>query len=199
MSIWGALVLIKDLMRRNVGAVQPETPLGIAARRMRDDDVGCLPVLERGRLLGLITDRDIVTRAVAADAHVERATVRDVMSAGAVFCFADQTADEAQRLMLDHQVNRLPVLDRRNRLVGLVSLGDIAGQRPKCRPHEVRFYKTVTTSSGHARDVAVATVYLSPAVSKEELAAAAIRRFEQDRGGSPWGEHADGYEVVGPE
>jgi CBS-domain-containing membrane protein len=126
-------------------------------------------VLERGRLLGLITDRDIVIRAVAAAVDVERATVRDAMSAGAVVCFADQTADEAQQLMLDHQVIRLPVLDRRNRLVGLVSLGDIAGHRPKCRPHEVRFYKTMTTSSGHARDVAVATVYLSPAVSRQDL------------------------------
>jgi CBS domain-containing protein len=189
-------VLIKDLMRRNVGAVQPATSLAIAARRMRDEDVGCLPVLDGGRLLGLITDRDIVIRAVAADVDVGRATVRDAMSAGAVFCFADQSADEVQQLMLDHQVNRLPVLDRRNRLVGLLSLGDIAGHRPKCRPHEVRFYKTMRTSSGHARDIAVATVYLSPAVRKEDLAAAAIRRFEQDRGGSPWGQHADGYEVV---
>ncbi len=112
---WGALVLIKDLMRRKVGAVQPDTPLAIAARQMRDDDVGCLPVLDRGRLLGMLTDRDIVIRAVAADVDVGRATVRDAMSAGAVSCFADQSADEAQQLMLEHRVNRLPVLNRRNR------------------------------------------------------------------------------------
>lgn len=189
-------MLISEVMSSSVGVVQPDTPLLVAARRMRDEDVGCLPVVDERRVVGMITDRDIVIRGVAQGLDADRATVRDAMSTGAVACFLDQTVDEVRQMMVERQVNRLPVLDRRDRLVGLVSLGDITGHRPKCRPHEVRFYKRKTTSSGQAREVQVATVYLSPATRKDDLATAAIRQFERDHGGSAWNQLADGYELV---
>jgi hypothetical protein len=89
------------------------------------------------------------------------------------------------------------VLDRRERVVGLVSLRDITGQLAKCRPHQVTFYKRVASSCGHVRKVEVGKVYLSPAIKKDDVVAAAIARFEHDRGLPRWADAADLYELKG--
>lgn len=99
--------------------------------------------------------------------------------------------------MTAHLVNHLPVLDRRERVVGLISLRDITGQLAKCRPHQVTFYKRLATSSGHVRNVEVAKVYLSPAIKKDDAVPAAVARFEHDRGLARWEEAADLYELKG--
>jgi len=188
-------MLVQDVMIPQVDVVAPGDALVVAARRMRDGDAACLPVMERGRLVGVVTARDLVVRGLAENVDASRATVRDAMSTVALSCFADQSADEAREVMVRNQVKRLPVLDRRRRLVGMVSLGDIVGHVPRGRPRQVTFYKRMTDSLGHARDVSMATVYLSPAIRKEDAVPAAIRKFEADHKVKPWDRLADRYEV----
>jgi CBS domain-containing protein len=188
-------MLVKDVMTPQVDVVAPDDALVIAARRMRDRNVVGLPVMEKRKLVGVVTARDIVMRCIAENVDAHRATVRDVMSAVALSCFDDQPVEEAHEVMVRNRIKRLPVLDRRKRLVGMVSLGDIAGQAPRCQPHQVTFYKRMTDSRGHSRDVSMATVYLSPAIRKEDAVPAAIRKFEADHKVKPWDRLADRYEV----
>jgi CBS domain-containing protein len=190
-------MLVKDVMTPHVDVVAPSDSLAIAARRMRDRNVVGLPVMEKTRLVGVVTARDLVMRGLAENVDVSRATVRDVMSAVALSCFDDQPADEAHDVMVRNRIKRLPVLDRQKRLVGMVSLGDIAGHAPRYQPHQVTFYKRMTDSLGHSRDVSMATVYLSPAIRKEDVVPAAIHKFEADHKVKPWDRLADRYEVSG--
>jgi CBS domain-containing protein len=150
------MMRVSDLMRRNIATTGPDASLALAARRMRDQNVGCLPVLERERLIGMITHRDLVVRGVAEGLDPYRAIVREVMSTAAVAVFEDETVDAAHELMAAHLIKHLPVLDRRERLVGLLALRDISGTFAKCRPHQVTFYKQLASSSGHFRKVEVA-------------------------------------------
>jgi CBS domain containing-hemolysin-like protein len=93
---------------------------------MRELDVGALPICDNDRLAGMVTDRDIVLRGTADGRDPNSATVRDVMSEGIVYVFADQEVEEAARVMEQKQIRRLPVLNREKRMVGIVSLGDVA-------------------------------------------------------------------------
>src|SRR5262249_16280127 len=104
----------------------PEDTIQEAADKMKDFDVGPLPVCEGDRLVGLVTDRDIAVRATAEGFDPWTTKVREVMTPGGIFCFEDQDAAEAARLMKDKQVRRLVVLNRDKRLVGIVTLGDLA-------------------------------------------------------------------------
>lgn len=117
---------IKDIMTRNVELADPNMKARDAARKMREDDVGALPVGENDRLVGMVTDRDIAMRAVAGDAPAENTAVRDVMSKGVYYCFEDEQLERAGELMAEHQVHRLPVLNRDKRLVGMVAMADLA-------------------------------------------------------------------------
>jgi CBS domain-containing protein len=120
---------VGDLMTRAVEIISPVDSIQEAARRMADDDFGVLPVAEFDRLVGVITDRDIVTRAVARGRMPDKTTVRDVMSTDVKYVYEDDTSDEAARKMARLQVKRLPVLNREKRLVGILSLGDMATVR----------------------------------------------------------------------
>jgi len=106
--------------------VGPEAGLVEAARKMRSLDVGMLPVCENDRLIGSVTDRDITVRAIAEGFDPRATKVRAVMTPGIVYCFEDQDAKEAAQLMEEKQIRRLPVLNREKRLVGIISLGDLA-------------------------------------------------------------------------
>ena len=117
---------IKEIMTEDVEVVRPEASLFEAAGRMRDLDVGALPVCDGERLVGMLTDRDLTVRAVAAGRDPRTATVGEIMTPAMSYCFEDQSAAEAERLMAEKQIRRLPVLDRDKRLVGIVSLGDLA-------------------------------------------------------------------------
>lgn len=117
---------VGEIMTPAVDLVSPDMPLIDAAKTMRDDDIGFLPIGENDRLVGTLTDRDIAIRAVAVGMNPADAKVRDVMSPELVYCFENQDAGEAAALMADNQVRRLPVLNREKRLVGVVSIGDIA-------------------------------------------------------------------------
>ena len=118
---------IREIMTKQVETVSPDTPLKEAARMMRDADVGFLPVGEKDRLVGTLTDRDIAVRAVADGKDPNSATVRDAMSPGTEFVFDDQDSSEAATLMSEKQIRRLPVMSREGkRLVGVVAIGDLA-------------------------------------------------------------------------
>jgi CBS domain-containing protein len=116
---------IRELMSRDVATITPGTSLRDAARRMAALNVGALPVSNQERLVGMITDRDIAVRGVA-EGKTPSAKVRDVMTPQIKYCFEDQELDEIAANMADIQVRRLPVVDRDKRLVGILSLGDIA-------------------------------------------------------------------------
>jgi CBS domain-containing protein len=104
-------------------------PVTLAARMMRDEDVGSIPVTDEGHLAGIITDRDIAVRVVAEGIDPETATVGEFMSPNMITGHPEMSIEEAARLMGREQIRRLPVLDR-NRLVGIVSLGDLALETP---------------------------------------------------------------------
>ena len=116
---------LRDVMTTNAEVIPPDATIGEAAKRMKDFDVGALPVCDGDRLCGIITDRDIAIRAVADGLYVH-SPVRNVMTEDVVYCFEDQEYEEAAALMRKHQVRRLPVLNREKHLVGVVSLGDMA-------------------------------------------------------------------------
>jgi CBS domain-containing protein len=118
---------LKDIMTPNPECVRPNATLQEAARRMRDLDVGPLPVCgDDDRLAGMITDRDIAVRAVAEGKDPKTTPVREAMTEEIVYGFEDQDVDDAARVMEQRQIRRLVVLNRDRRLVGIVSLGDLA-------------------------------------------------------------------------
>src|SRR5262249_62126734 len=115
---------VREVMTRNVECVRPGDTLQQAARKMRDLDVGPLPVCgDNDRLVGMLTDRDIVVRAVAEGWEPGSKNVGEAMTPDVLYCFEDQDVVEAARLMKQDQVRRLVVLDRDKRLVRIVSLG----------------------------------------------------------------------------
>lgn len=116
---------ISEMMTRDVQMTNPEQSIREAARCMADLGCGALPVADGDRLVGMITDRDIAVRAVAKGLSADT-PVRDVMSSEIMYCYEDQSVEEIARNMHDIQVRRLPVLNRDKRLVGIVSLGDLA-------------------------------------------------------------------------
>ena len=127
---------IKDVMTAQVTTIKPNTRLEEIARIMRDEDIGAVPVAEADRLVGMVTDRDIVLRGVAEGDEVQSRTARDVMSAKILYCREDQSIDEVLKNMGDMQVRRLPVIDRQDRLVGIVSLGDLSREAKPNRAGE---------------------------------------------------------------
>ncbi len=118
---------IRDVMTRDVDVLSPEASLREAAVHMRDRDIGSIPIADNDRLIGMVTDRDIVIRCVADGQDCEQ-PVREAMTDRVLYCFEDQDVDEVCHNMADEVVRRLPVVSRDKRLVGIVSLGDIARQ-----------------------------------------------------------------------
>ncbi len=117
---------VKECMCKNVELADSGMSLRHAAQKMRDGDFGSLPVGENDRLVGMITDRDIAVRAVAEGKDPRKTKVREIMSDKVLYCFEDQPMDEVARNMGKNQVRRLPVLNRKKRLVGILALGDLA-------------------------------------------------------------------------
>jgi CBS domain-containing protein len=118
---------VKDVMTEGVECLQPTDSIAQAAEKMRDLDVGSLPVCgDQDKLVGIVTDRDITIRSTARAGDPHTTPVSAVMTPDIVFCFDDQDATEAAELMEARQIRRLVVLNRNKRLVGIVSLGDLA-------------------------------------------------------------------------
>lgn len=122
---------IQEIMTRDVTLVDPNTSVRDAARKMRADNIGALPVGENDRLIGMVTDRDIAMRAVAEDRSPGTTPVREVMSDHVYYCFENDDVNRAGQIMAEHQIRRLPVLNRDKRLVGVVALADVGRREPR--------------------------------------------------------------------
>jgi CBS domain-containing protein len=136
---------VKDAMHRNAEWVEPTTTVSALAKKMRDLDVGSLPVGENDRLVGMVTDRDIAIRAVAEGADPNQVTARDIMSKGIVYCRDDEELEDAVRIMEQKQIRRLPVIDGNKRMVGILSLGDVS----HAASHEIAGEVTAAVSAHH--------------------------------------------------
>ena len=119
---------IREVMTSNPCSIDAEKPVAYAAQMMRDEDVGLAPIVEGDRLVGTLTDRDIAIRVVAEGRDPESTTVREVASTDLVTVDPQQDLDEAVRLMAQHQVRRIPVVEEDGRLVGVVAQADVARQ-----------------------------------------------------------------------
>jgi CBS domain-containing protein len=118
---------VKDAMHKGVEWVGPDTPLAEIAKLMRENDIGSIPIGEDDRLIGMVTDRDIVCKGLAEDGFdARRATARDVMTAGIHCCREDDDLAKAVKHMESLKVRRLPVINKGRRMVGILSLGDVS-------------------------------------------------------------------------
>lgn len=117
---------VKDAMHEGVTWFQPATPLTEIARAMREQDIGCVPIGENDKLVGMVTDRDIICRGLAQHGDCLRMQARDVMSKPIIYCYEDEDIGDAIHVMEKHRVRRLPVISREKRMVGMLALGDIS-------------------------------------------------------------------------
>jgi len=116
---------LKDLMSRDVQIISPDGTIKEAAQHMLKGNFGMMPVGENDRMIGTISDRDIAIRAVA-EGKDPSTKVREVMSEGIVWAYEEDSVDDAVKLMSDHKIRRLPIVNADKRLVGIVALGDFA-------------------------------------------------------------------------
>jgi len=116
---------IKDMMHKSAACVAPDATLQQIAKKMKDFDVGAIPVCEGDKAIGMVTDRDI-TISLADAKDVSKLSARDLMSKNVIHCRDTEEAEDAIRIMEKNQIRRLPVLNEAQQLVGMVSLGDIS-------------------------------------------------------------------------
>ena len=124
---------VSEVMSTDVQTVSPDDTIEEAAQEMRDGDFGLVPVVEDEQLVGVVTDRDIAIRAVA-EGKDPSTPVSEVMSEGVVWVNEDDSVEDAARIMSEHQIRRLPVVDSEQHLVGIVSLGDFAVDSSEIEP-----------------------------------------------------------------
>jgi CBS domain-containing protein len=117
---------VSHILTKNPEVISPEATICEAARMMRQFDIGMLPVCDGQRLVGSVTDRDFGIRAVADGADPFKTKVREVMTPKIFYCFEEDDLETAAKIMEDHQIRRLPVLNKGKRLVGILSVGDLA-------------------------------------------------------------------------
>jgi CBS domain-containing protein len=129
---------LKDIMTKEVEVVHPDQSLKDAAQKMRIRDIGFLPVSDGDRVLGVVTDRDIILRSTAEGTDPNTPIGKDFITTPVVYCFEDDDVEDAAKTMEEHQIRRVAILSRDdNRLVGVVSLGDIAKSGTKKTSAEV--------------------------------------------------------------
>jgi CBS domain-containing protein len=116
----------RDIMTKDVTACSPESSIREVAEKMEDENVGSIPVVENGRLIGIVTDRDIVCRILAEGKNTRTTTAREAMTDDIVTCTPDELIMEVIRKMSEHQIRRIPICDPNGRLRGIISIGDIA-------------------------------------------------------------------------
>ena len=122
---------VKEAMHKGVDWVDPDTPVIDLAKLMRQHDIGAIPIGENDRLIGMVTDRDIVCKGLAEDSFdARRAKARDVMTPGIHCCREDDDLAKAVRHMEELKVRRLPVINKSKRMVGILSLGDVSRSAP---------------------------------------------------------------------
>ncbi|MDA8249878.1 MAG: CBS domain-containing protein [Rhodospirillales bacterium] len=124
-------MLVHEVMTPHAEWIAPSLTLAEAARKMRDHKIGCLPVGENDRLVGMLTDRDIVCRAVADGANPKTTRTADVMTKGVTWCFDDESVDDVAERMQAKQIHHIPVLNRQKRMIGILALSDLAMRGPQ--------------------------------------------------------------------
>lgn len=122
---------IAKVMHAPAEWVEANTPVAEVARRMKAGDIGALPVGRNDRLIGMVTDRDLALRVLGEGRDPAKTTAEDVMTPGIVWCLTTQTVEDAVHMMEQKKIRRLPVIDQKKRLVGMLSLGDIADAMPR--------------------------------------------------------------------
>jgi CBS domain-containing protein len=127
---------VKRAMHKGAMWISPDTPLLEIAKTMQEHDIGALPVGENDRLVGMITDRDIVCRGVASGGDLSKMKARDVMTKGITYCREEHEIHEALDLMQKHKIRRLPVINASKRMVGILSLGDVSHAATQELTHE---------------------------------------------------------------
>jgi len=128
---------VKDMMHKGVECVSPDTAINLIAKKMRDLDVGAIPVAANGKLVGMVTDRDITIRCVVGNETMSSIKAKDVMTSGVIYCRDNEDVEDAVRIMEGKQVRRLPVLNEAMQVVGMVSLGDLSHALPRDLTGEV--------------------------------------------------------------
>jgi CBS domain-containing protein len=191
-------MFVRDIMKRHFSSIAAGATVLAAAVRMRDDAVGCLPVTEQGRLVGIVTDRDLVLRCLAEGHAPETTAVGSIMSVETVCCHDDDTDGAVAERMRRHGLMRLPVLNRKGVLVGLVSQRDLLRQLSTKRPFTVSFFRDMTSSTGHHHRVPVHIVYVTGAENQDAAAAAAQAKLQGDLHVSRWTDAADSFTVDPP-
>lgn len=189
---------VGDAMRQEVVTIDVGASASLAAQRMRRHDVGSLPVLDEGRLVGLVTDRDLVVRGLAEEGDLSRHRVAELMSTGPVTITPERSVEDAERLMAEIGIRRLLVVDDEGRLVGLISWHDLASSSTRrIQPRRVGFYRRIVDSHGHPHRTELCRLYVSPGVPASEVEPVAIARFEGLTGCTSWRLLADDYDVTG--
>lgn len=117
---------IRELMHKGIEVMPPETPLSKLAQKMREEDIGAIPVGTKDKLQGMVTDRDITIRAVANGKDLSKLIAADVMTKGAVCCADEDKVHDVLRTMEAKKIRRIPVCDQSHRVIGMISLGDIS-------------------------------------------------------------------------
>ena len=117
---------VKEMMHKGVEWVSPDTPITAIAEKMQKGDIGAIPVGENDRLVGMVTDRDLAVRGLVKGKDISKLTAKDVMTKGVSWCRDSDSATEAARLMETKHIRRLPVIDEKKRMVGMLSLGDLS-------------------------------------------------------------------------
>jgi len=121
---------VSEAMTAGIRIAEPDEKIPHAAKKMRTQNIGSLPVVEQGKLVGMVTDRDIVIRAVGANKDISETTVRDIMSDECFWCAENEELDDAVRIMEQYKVRRLPVMNDNKEIVGILSLEDVALHAP---------------------------------------------------------------------
>jgi CBS domain-containing protein len=184
---------VRDIMRHPVEVIAPETSVLVASLIMRERGLGFIPVCQSQRVLGLVTDRDIVVRCVAARLRPDTTCVQEVMSVKPICCNEDEDVEATRLRMKDNAVRRLVVCDREGGCAGVVSRTDISGSAAPAQPkdYEVAFQREV--SGG--RRATLARVRVTRRADREDAVAVACQEFERERGLTSWSQLADSFEV----
>jgi CBS domain-containing protein len=191
-------MLVRDIMKARFSSIEADETALAAACRMRDDSIGCLPVTEKGRLVGIVTDRDLVLRCMAEEREAATTAIHSLMSVETVCCYEADTDAQAADLMRQQGLMRLPVLNRKGELVGLVSQRDIIANLSTKRPYKISFYKDMTSSTGHHHQVPVHIIYVTGAEDKEEAEAVAKAELQKEMHVARWSDAADSLTVDEP-
>lgn len=128
---------VRELMHEGVELATPDTPLAKLAKAMREKDIGCIPVATDGKLVGMVTDRDITVRAVAIGKDLSQMTAAEVMTKSVVCCRDHDKLRDVIGMMEEKKIRRVPVTDENDRVVGMISLGDISSRAPSRLSGEV--------------------------------------------------------------